>query len=123
MASGSYTPTLTPNSGTTATAPAAWVWSRNGNGATAAAGDVVRVAGKMAASRDTAGQGVVTFTLPHVASPTTSSGRVDVYVLADGTALSALAGLDDANTGSVTIEGLETNALVQIEITYQTAGA
>jgi len=123
MASGTYTPTLTPNSGTTATATAAWLWTRVSNGATAAAGDVVRVAGKLAASRASAAQGVIAFTLPFVASPTTSSGRTDVYVLADGAALSALAGLDDTNTGSVTVENLETNALVQVEITYQTANA
>jgi len=123
-ARGTYAPTVTPNSGTTASASTQWVWTRIGNGAgVPAAGDVVSVRGKFAASRGVLGQGVVTFTLPFVASPTTSSGLVSAYVLADGTTLSALAGLDDANTGSVTITDLEANTLVQLEITFQTANA
>jgi hypothetical protein len=121
---GSHTPTITPNSGTTATAPTDWMWSRIGNGAGApAAGDEVTLRGKFSASRGISGQGVIAFTLPFVASLTTSVGITSVYVLADGTALSALAGLDDANTGSVTITDIEANTLVQFEITYQTANA
>jgi hypothetical protein len=121
---GTYAPTVTPNSGTTASAPTAWPWTRIGNGAGApAAGDVVCVRGKFPASRGVAGQGVVSFTLPFVADPTTSVGLVNAYVLSTGATLSALAGLDDANAGSITITDLEANALVQFEITYQTANA
>ena len=123
MASGTYTPTLTPNGGTTAISPTAWLWTRAGNGASPAAGDIVKLSGKAIVSRGAVGQGVVAFSLPFVATWETNVGIVGVFVFADGLAPDAVAMLDDANTGSVTITDLETNALVQIEVTYQTANA
>lgn len=115
---GAYGPTITPNGGTTAAAPTDWVWTRSGTGV---AGDVVRVSGKLAAERGVIGQGVITFDLPFEADPITSSVVASAVVLADGSVIGVLAGLDDANTGSLTIEDLDTNTLIQIDLSFQVA--